>query len=152
MFVWYGKHICPGAYANNVKCMCICVPHINCIGFIRGMYTNILVLYVCMNWLAHVAYVAFEGHICLSLLYKCWQQCHVTLTMSLVSCNADAKASHDQEMQLCHWQCHQHHMMPMSYQMHYLTKTGHVAPHLIILTKQIQWCHLWYHWNHVTKR
>ena len=48
-----------GHMPKNVKCIYICVPgHIvECIGFIRGIYTYIVVSYVHMNLLAHVAYM-----------------------------------------------------------------------------------------------
>ena len=54
IYVPCGSHICSGACANNVKLMYISVPGhtVDCIGFIWGKYTDIV-----------VSYVAFEGHI-----------------------------------------------------------------------------------------
>ena len=57
------RHICSGTYANNVKCMYICVPAyiVNCIGFIRALYIEIFVS--CVHELTGTCglYVAFDG-------------------------------------------------------------------------------------------
>ena len=53
------KHICSGEYANNVKWEYICLPgHIvDCIGFMWGICTDVVVSYVYMKLLAPAAYI-----------------------------------------------------------------------------------------------
>ena len=65
IYVQCGRNICPGAYANNVKCMYATDSGhiIYCIEFIWGIHTYKVVWYLHMNY---IAYVAHEGHIC------CW--------------------------------------------------------------------------------
>ena len=55
-------HICPGAYARNVKWKytSACVDNVDCIEFILGIYTDIVVRYLHMNVLEDLT---FEGHI-----------------------------------------------------------------------------------------
>ena len=57
-----------GAYANNVKCMytSACGDFVDCSWFIPGIYTDIVVWYLHINLLAHVA---FEGDFCCSHIY-----------------------------------------------------------------------------------
>ena len=46
-----GIHSCSGAYIYNVKVMLIIVPSliVDCFGFIRGLYTDIVVSYIHMS-------------------------------------------------------------------------------------------------------
>ena len=46
MCVQCGRHICSGAYANNVKCMCSSVHGhvVDCGEVIQGFYTDIIML------------------------------------------------------------------------------------------------------------
>ena len=59
------RHICSGAYANNVKCMYTSVSShiVDCSGSTRGMYTDIVVSCTHEKCGIHVVFVAFEGHI-----------------------------------------------------------------------------------------
>ena len=47
----HGRHICSGAYANNVECMYTSVPGhtIDYSRFIGGTYTDIVAYYMHMN-------------------------------------------------------------------------------------------------------
>ena len=56
-------HICSGAYANNVQCMCSRVPaHIvDCGGFIGSIYTDIELSCGCKLIGMYGLYVAFKG-------------------------------------------------------------------------------------------
>ena len=63
-----GKHICLWAYVSNVKCMYTSASgHIvDCIEFIWGIYTDIVVSFV--HWM-YLAYLAFDRHICYWHMY-----------------------------------------------------------------------------------
>ena len=57
----YDRNICSGEYVNNVKCMYTsdCGHFVDCIEFIWCIYSNIVVSYVCMMWLAYVWHLRF---------------------------------------------------------------------------------------------
>ena len=85
----HGRHICSRAYANNVKCTYSSVPGswfltghtVDCNRFIWGIYIDILVLYLTMNYFAYVAYMWYLKHI---FGNKIWSTSYILLHFGLV--------------------------------------------------------------------
>ena len=59
IYVQCGRHICSGAYTNDVKCMYTSAAGytVHCSEFIEGIYTDIGDSYLYMYKFAYVAYI-----------------------------------------------------------------------------------------------